>query len=667
MKNLSLLTIALFLFGNFLSAQTSFHKEVIIRKGQEVSDSLSSNSTHSYSINLDSDQFIYGKVEQKTVDVVVKIFDEQNEKIAEFDGPARGRETFLFETESSGKYKLEVTPFEKEQGEYSISISMVEPLATVPAERVEQLMTPYTGKDVPGAAVIVTKDEKVLFKGAVGMANLTYDVPFEVNTPTNIGSTSKQFTALAIALLAERGKLSLDDDIRKYFPELPEFEHTVKIRHLLTHTSGYREFLNTLALTGRNTSSSLDEKMFLKIIQNQPELQNEPGAEWNYNNTGFTLLSMLVERVTDISFPEWMKQNVFQPLGMSNTVVRTDPQQVVPKRSVGYSFTEEGKYREVSDLGGAMGAGGIYSTVEDLVKWIENFEDHKVGSKKIIEQMTTPFVLKNGDTTNYGLGLFIDNYKGLKRIHHGGADVAHRSMVMYFPEIDATVITQSNAAGFNANSAQKITDAFFADFLKDEEKESTKVAEGDTPAFDYDVEKFDALTGRYELENMPGLVLTFKRDGDNLLVQATGQPEVDVKPVSDSIFSVPAGNAKVTFHLKENGVSDSLTLHQNGNHLAKKITWSPTAKELREFTGKFYSPEIETIYEVVLKDENLFLTTYQVSEEIKLTPAEKDSFGGKFPVMNLSFERDEERNIKGFSVSNMRTRGVYFEKKNNLK
>ena len=665
MKYFNLFTFAFLITVNTVSAQTSDKKEISITEGKEVSDSLSSSASHSYTISLDSAQFVFGKVNQKTVDVVVKVFNPENKQIAIFDGPAKGPEKFIFETKSSGKYRLEVSPFEEKQGSYSILISTVEPLASKPAGKVNQYMTPYKGNDVPGAAVIVAKDDKILFQEAYGMANLAYDIPFTVNTPTNIGSTSKQFTAFAIQLLAERGKLSLDDNIRKYFPELPEFDHPVTIRHLLTHTSGYREFLNTLAMTGRSLSSDLDRDMVMKIVKHQPELQNEPGTEWNYNNTGFALMARLVEKVTEVPFPEWMQTNVFKPLGMNNTQVRADQNQVIKGRSQGYNLNEEGMYQEATDLGGAMGAGGIYSTVGDLVKWVENFEDPKVGNQRIIKEMTTPFVLKDGDTTNYGLGIFVEEYKGLKQIHHGGADVAHRSMLMYFPEIDAVVITQSNFAGFAGESASKIADAFFSEHMeKKEEKKSSE--EGDTAEYDYEVEKFDALTGRYELEEAPGFILTFKRDGDRIYAQATRQPEVNLTPQSDSLFSLQGVNAKITFHLKEDGSADSLTLHQNGDHLAKKISWDPTIEELKEFTGKYYSPEIETVYTVDLKEKNLVVTTYQVSEELELTPADKDTFSGGFPVAELSFERDEQGNIAGFKASNGRTRGVYFEKRDQL-
>lgn len=644
-----------------MSAQTT-DKEIILSKGVELSDSLSAKSSHYYTIELDSAQYVHGFVNQKTVDVAVKILNSEDQIVASFDGPAKGPENFYFETKSAGKYKVLVTPFEEKEGKYSIELSIVEPLATEPNKRVSQLMTPYTGEDVPGAAILVLKNDKTLFEEAYGMANLTYKIPFKVTTPTNIGSTSKQFTAFAIQMLADRGELSLDDDIRKYFPEIPDFGKTVTVRHLLTHTSGYREFLNTLGMTGRSMNSPLDREMIFKILKNQPELQNEPGAEWNYNNTGFVLLAALVEKVTDVPFPEWMQQNVFLPLDMHNTMVRADQNEIVPGRSQGYNLNKVGEYQEVEDLAGAMGAGGIYTTIGDLAKWVKNFRDPKVGNAKIFQEMTTPYVLTNGDTTNYGLGLFVEEKNGLKTIHHGGSDMAHRSMLMYFPEINAAVITQSNFSNFAGNSAEKIAEIFLSQYYDNKEGKNEDLAVGSTEDYIYQIEKFDAVTGRYELEEAPGFILTFKREGARIFGQATGQPEFGLKAISDSVFLLQGVDAKITFHLKDDGSANSITLHQNGNHPAKRIHWEPTTELMEEFTGTFYSEEIETVYKVALQEEGLALSTYQVTDQLELTPADEDSFSASFPLAEVKYLRDDKGEIHGFQVSNGRARGIYFEK-----
>ena len=655
-----LLFSTLFIYGN-LPAQDRQEKTVPIAVGKEYTDSLATGSSHIYTLEADSGQFIYGVADQQTVDVKIEVKDPAGKTVGAFDTPARGKEAFQFDTETAGKYSIKVTPFEEEEGRYTFLVSVVEAVAVKPAERVDQLMMSYAGEEVPGAAAMTMKDGEIIFAEAYGMASLTYDVPFEISTRTNIGSTSKQFTAFAAALLAERGKLSLDDNVRKYIPELPEFEHPVTIRNLLTHTSGYREFLNTLAMRGRDLSSPLDREKIIDVVQRQPELQNKPGAEWNYNNTGFALVVEVIERVTETPFPKWIQENVFEPLQMNHTMVRRDQNQVVPDRSQGYAIGEGGDYVEMTDLGGAMGAGGIYTTLEDLAKWIRNFEDPKVGSEDIIREMTTPFVLAEGDTSNYGLGLFVQEYKGLKYIHHGGADVAHRSMLMYFPEIDAAVVTQSNNANFRGDIPLKIADVFFKDYMEMEKPDTAKEQQA-AGTFEYDPEDFEPLTGRYELKVQPGFILTFSRDGDRLYTQATGQPEVDIRATSDSTFSLVGVNADITFHMNEDGSADSLTLHQNGHHIATRIDWEPSMDEKKEYTGRYFSQELQTFYTVAMEDSSLVLQHYRLDDKT-MTPGDQDSFSAGFPIAEMKFVRNDRGEVTGFKASNGRTKGVLFEKR----
>jgi CubicO group peptidase (beta-lactamase class C family) len=632
----------------------------LLSQGEELNRTLTKGSEHNYTLALDKDMFVFGHADQKTVDVVIKITGPDGELIGQFDSPARGKESFRFTTEKEGSYVIHITPFEEGEGDYSILVPVIEPVADTPDGKVDQMMSEYSG-EVPGAAVMVLQDGEILLQRSYGMANLAYDEKMGEETVHNIGSTSKQFLTFGLLLLEEQGKLSLDDNVREYIPELPEFEHVVTLRHLVNHTSGYREFLNLMAMTGQNMSQNLSQEKVIELVQNQPELQNEPGAEFNYNNTGYVLMTEVIERVTEIDFPTWMKKNVFEPIGMDHTVVRKDPYQIVENRSLGYTYSEDGGFQEVTDLGGGAGAGGIHSTMGDLKKWIDNLLEPTVGTEEMVKEMSTSFKLNNGAETGYGLGLFVEDYKGLQRIQHGGADVAHRSMLMIFPEINGAVVTQSNFSSFDGSIPNKVADIYFSTYLE-EENEGEEAAEGEMTAFEYDPEEFEPLTGRYELSIMPGFVLTFERDGDRLYTQATNQPEVNITATSDSTFSLVGVNASITFHRNEDGTADSLTLHQNGNHIAKKIKFEPTTEELRSYEGRYFSEEIDTIYDVVMEDSTLSMKTFLIEEKMPLQATTKDKFSSGFPIAEVKFVRDESGNITGFEASNGRTRGVFFEK-----
>ena len=529
-----------------------------------------------------------------------------------------------------------------------------------PASVVRQLLEEYDNEETPGGVIMVMRDNQLLYQQAFGMANLSYNVPFGPATPTNIGSTSKQFTAFAIALLEDQGRLSVDDDIRKYLPELPHLGDTVRLRHLISHTSGYREYLNSLAMAGQRLNDHISREEIIPLIQRQPALQNTPGGMYNYNNTGYALLAMVVEEVTGEDFPVWMQDNVFQPLGMEQTLIRRHPGQIVPGRAQGYGVGED-EIVAVSDIYASMGPGGIYTTAGDLEKWIRNFYDPVVGSPELMEKMTTPFLLNNGNSTSYGYGLIIGELNGLKMIQHGGADAAHRSVFLMFPEVKGAVVTQSNNNTFPNQIANRVAEAFFGDVMEIEESDQLS---GDE-LFVYDLEKFDKLEGRYEMDAAPGFIMEFTREEDKLFAQATGQPRFEIFPSSDSTFYLTVVEASMTFHRNEDGEADAVTLHQSGNHRLSRITepaWEPSANDLKNYTGTYFSKELEAFYRVEVNDEGKLVLRHRRLEDIALKADEKDLFAGAFPIMNLEFIRNAEGVVTGFEASSGRSAGILFEK-----
>ena len=655
--------LALFVFASGLGAQA-----IPLSTGSSVPGSLQAGDTVAYTVAAGDDYLVRGAVDQLTVDVIVRILHPTGRMVRTFDGPAEGPEHFQFETDAEGEWLIQVIPFEEGSGEYSIALELVEAVATDPKELADQLLSAYDRRDSPGAAVSVWRDGRNIFAKAYGTANLSYGIPWGVDTRTNIGSTSKQFTAFAIMLLAERGELSLDDDVREHIPELPDLGETVTIRHILSHTSGYREFLNLISMTGRRLDHGdfIDRSEIIDIVRRQPALQNSPGSEFNYNNTAFALAAVIVERISEQDFHEFMEENVFGPLGMTRTMVRPSPEHIVPDKSEGYTPGPDGIFLEIGDLGGAVGAGGIYSTVGDLQTWIENYANPVVGSPEIFQEMMTPNLLTSGDTSGYGLGLFIDEHRGLRRVHHGGADVAHRSQLVYYPEINAGITTQSNHAGFDGSIAFRLAEAFFEADMEPEEDEAAE--EGpEVEAFDpaaYDPEAFDQLAGRYALEEAPAFILRFFREDDTFLTQATGQQQIEMVPTSDSTFALVGVEASVTFHRNAEGEVETITLHQNGDHPANRLAeddveWEPSAEDLEAFTGRFFSEEIETFYTITLDEDHLVVHQRRM-DDADLTTGEEDQFsGGGF---QFTFERDRNGQVIGFYLSNTRTRDVRFQR-----
>ena len=455
-----------------------------LQPGSMVTGALSPGQTVRYTIDADQNEFVLGEVDQISVDVDIRILDPAGEQIGQFGGLGQGIERFAGRTSSAGTHTVELSvaeDFPGISGLFVVTLLRHEPVATDPERRTDQVMARFDGDHTPGAAVQVWRDGSTLYSKAYGMADLTHAIPFTPETSTNIGSTSKQFTAFAIMLQQERGLLSLDDDIREHIPELPAFDQTIQVRHLLTHTSGLREFLNLMRMTGRllNEGDWIDRSELIDIVQRQPALQNDPGAEYNYNNTAFGLAAVIVERTSGQDFHVFMEENVFGPLGMTASMVRPSPSDVVPNRSEGYTPSPSG-YRQIGDFGAAVGAGAVYASVVNLQTWVENYADPQVGTRASIDEMMTSFVLNNGEETGYGYGLSVGEQGGLMRVNHGGADVAHRSMLAYYPEIKAGITVQSNHAQFNSSVAFELAAAFFKDAM--EEEEESDAADGGDPA-----------------------------------------------------------------------------------------------------------------------------------------------------------------------------------------
>jgi hypothetical protein len=317
-----------------------------------------------------------------------------------------------------------------------------------------------------------------------------------------------------------------------------------------------------------------------------------------------------------------------------------------------------------------MGAGGIYTTVGDLARWMANFATGKVGGPDLFERITTRNVLTTGDTTDYGFGLFIDEYRGLVRVHHGGNDVAHRSMLRYFPEIDAGVIAQSNNGGFDNNRiADRLADLFLGEHMT-ERSAAGAVAEGSDPSpFDptsFDPEDFDAFAGRYALDEAPSVILRFWREEARLLTEVTGQDPVELSPTSDSTFALAGVEASVTFRRDEDGEPSSVTLHQNGDHPAQRLegtAWAPSDAELGAYEGLYYSDELQTFYEVTLEDDGLVLRHRRFADDLQLSPGQREGvFTGDFPVTEIEFERSATGEVTGLRAGNGRARDVWFER-----
>ena len=332
--------------------------------------------------------------------------------------------------------------------------------------KVDQLFSEWNKPDSPGAALAVVKDGEIVYKHGYGVANLEYDIPITTTTVFDIASVSKQFAAFAIATLSREGKLSLDDDIRVHLPDVPDFGDIITIRHLLHHTSGLRDWVQSLVIAGDMMDDVISFKHILKMARHQKALNFEPGAEYLYSNTGYNLLAEIVETVTGDSFREWTDTHIFKPLDMTNSHFHNDYEMILKNRAYSYQAVENGGFKHAVNNTTALGSSSLYSTVEDLAKWILNFDDTRIGEQTVIEQMHQRGVLNNGEQIDYAFGLNIGEYRGLKTVGHSGSWRGFRSHLIRFPDQKFGVVILCNLDTFNPLSlAERVADLYLADIL----------------------------------------------------------------------------------------------------------------------------------------------------------------------------------------------------------
>lgn len=340
-------------------------------------------------------------------------------------------------------------------------------VAQSPSARVDALFQRWHTPESPGAAVLITQNGEVVHARGYGMANLAYGVPIGPRTVFDIASVSKQFGAMAILLLEAEGRLRLDDDVRTHIPELPDFGHTITLRHLVHHTSGLRDWPGTLRMAGWSFDDVISFDQILRMARHQRELNFAPGSAYAYSNTGYNLLAEVVQRVTGRSFRDWTDERIFRPLGMRDTHFHDDHAMIVPNLAESYRPAGDGTWRRATDNLTALASSSLFTTIEDLALWVANFDHPIVGGPAVVARSHERGVLTTGDTIAYAFGQGIGSYRGLRTVSHTGSWAGYRSVLLRFPGERFGVIILANAADMNPSAlGHRIADIYLADRLE---------------------------------------------------------------------------------------------------------------------------------------------------------------------------------------------------------
>lgn len=530
----------------------------------------------------------------------------------------------------------------------SVTWAIAAPAADRTAPKVDHLFAAFDKPGSPGCSVGVIRNGSFVYKKSFGYANLELDVPLTQASVFYVGSVSKQFTAASVVLAAEQGYLSLDDDVRKYLPELPDYGNPVTLRQMLHQTSGFRDFFDLIALSGGNPAEIGSAADILKLIVRQKGLNNVPGSEWNYSNSNYFLLAEVVQRATRKSLAQFAAENIFQPLGMKHTLFFDDKTLVVPNRVAAYDRGKNGKFLvDWSTSYDLVGGGGLMSTVEDLLLWDRNFSANKLGKGTLVQQLESQGILNNGNQINYAMGLILGEYGGQPTAEHSGANFGYRSEYLRFPrqKFSAIVLCNLSSAG-PVGLAHKIADLYLQGDLAP--VSVPRVSSGSPGA--------ETFAGTY-LDPQTKTIYKFTAEGGNLIGWGEALPRVAANQYYDLQGDI------MTF-ANNNGVMH-LTLPIPGEVYFSGDRLQPlqlSESELSKFIGNFHSEELDTTYTLSVEGGHLRATVPN-NPPIPLDAAGANEFYSS-DLGDLVFHLDAGNRAAGFSLSTQASRGIIFAKVN---
>lgn len=516
------------------------------------------------------------------------------------------------------------------------------------AVRVDSVFARFASRESPGCAVAVARGGRPVLERAYGMADLEHAVPNTTGSVFEAGSVSKQFTAAAILLLAQQGKLSLDDDVRKHIPELPDYGRPITLRHMLNHTSGFRDWGAIASLEGWPRGSRVHTHTHvLDIVRRQRSLNYPPGSQYLYSNTNYNLSAIIVDRLSGMPFAEFTRRHLFEPLGMTSTQWRDDYTRIVAGRAVAYDRSDDA-YRLDMPFENVHGNGGLLTTVGDLLKWNASFDSPQVGRSGLIDELQRRGRLTNGREISYAAGLVIGTYRGIPEVAHSGATAGYRAFLARYPAQQVSLALLCNAGDADATRlGHEVADALLGDVPRPE------IA---TPAaVPLPPEALASRAGTYRSTRTQEPARLVVRDGKLRVVDG---PEL--VPLSRTEFQVPGSTYRVIFRDGPDGRAVSaLQLRPDGDTIVIERVEAvrPTAAQLGEYAGEYSSNEVPATYTVVVDGGKLMMRN-RLGDSVELEPAYRDGFTSRIGV--ATFERDPRGRITALRLWLGRVRGIRF-------
>jgi CubicO group peptidase (beta-lactamase class C family) len=523
----------------------------------------------------------------------------------------------------------------------SAGVVRADELPPATAARIDSVFAEWSGTHTPGCAIAIMRDDQVVFARGYGMANLEHQIAITPETVFGLQSTSKQFIAMAVVLLIQDGKLAFDDDVRKYVPELPDYGHTITIRHLLEHTSGLRDLEILLQDEGWGSDETLSDKYLLDLVARQKALNHPPGAAASYSNTGYFLLPLVVERVTKQRLADFMAARIFQPLGMTQSLYRDNYRAVIPNSATGYRPSEKKGDGAWEASGNSKDA--VFSTVLDLARWNANFDHAVVGGEEAIRWLTTWGKLRTGEQTEWGLGLSPLHYRGLDGYYFSGGGHDGTSVFVRFPDQRfALAILANGSLSYQAESfAPPVIDIVLADEIAAIEGRAAAKVPPDTTGVALASGEFARYAGLYFttqggpqtrefrlIDGRPVMVLPSQRT-NNLVFRGGGR------------FRVKGATTEYVFD------NDQVrrVIDDGPDRIFQRVDSTRTAMNLADFAGTYWNDEIAADVTFSMRDGKLDYAFPRQDAPTPLTPVFRDAFADGELVFR--FVRDSHRKVIG--------------------
>lgn len=466
----------------------------------------------------------------------------------------------------------------------------------------------------------------------------------------DLASVSKMFTGYAISWLIEQRQLSAKDDIRKHIPELPKYDHTITIDHLLHHTSGIKNFIQFLPISGWSFDDKVTYEQVLNLAYNQKELNFEPGAKYSYSNTGYLLLAEVVQRVTGLTFSEWIDKNIFEPLGMTSSFFMDDYSQVIPNRAYSYYDTQNGlEYKTSPNSYAVPGPSSLFSTTSDLAKWANYVDSGSDSVKAVFDRMFQKGMLNNDESISYGYSMHIAEFRGTKWISHEGYWFSFASLFVYFPEYHLSVVVLNNYAKSGYNAVRELASLYISEPPLNNTANSADIDPTEVPRG-----IMDKYIGIYKVEPTHYVDISFK-EGE-LWWQATNDLPIVMTPKSDSVFILKDNRGEiVTFH--KNDSDQVVSMLYRGKSCPKMQVNHFDQNKIKEYLGDYMGEGMKTIYTISYEDNQLKLKHIRIGQLI-LENIWNEDFkilgGSRWFPRALEFIRDRSGEIRAFKLTDQR-------------